>query len=277
MGWHHLVAEGPASERVIRVDREALVEFLSYRARAFESAPQADALDALSEQALDSLAGEYVEEEALYREAVSLGLDRNDYVIKQRLVQSMRFASDDFATAAVAVSDEDLRAYYADHQGRYYHEPTLTFTHVFLDAERHGEALASRAAALLTELRQAEVSFAEATGHGDRFPYNVNYVQRGVELIRSHFGSEAAGVLLELTPSDDWQGPVRSSHGLHLVRLEQVTPGVQPSLDDVRSRVRADAEREAQELAARETIPRDRLALRRATVFVSSTWGAVAC
>ena len=103
-----LVASDEAAydSKVIDVDREALLTFVQYRSRAFQPQAAAARLDGMSEEEVERLVRDYVREEALHREALALGMDKNDYVIKRRMIQSIEFITDDFANVAVDVSDE---------------------------------------------------------------------------------------------------------------------------------------------------------------------------
>jgi hypothetical protein len=233
--------------RVINVDRDALLTFVQYRLRAFEPRIAAERLDGMSEAELERLIGDYVREEALHREALALGMDKNDYIIKRRLIQSIEFITDGFVAAVVEVSDEDVETYYEANREDYYIDPFVTFTHVFFDKERHGgdEALAL-ASAKLAELNVQQVPFSNAPRHGDRFPYFVNYVERGPQFVASHFGTPMAKGVFALEPSDAaWHGPFESPYGVHLVMLTRNVVGRYPELPEVESSVRDDAEREA--------------------------------
>jgi parvulin-like peptidyl-prolyl isomerase len=53
------------------------------------------------------------------------------------------------------------------------------------------------------------------------------------------FGTDFADALAEL-PVGEWQGPIASTYGLHLVRLQESTPGRQPTLEEVRAAVERD-------------------------------------
>ena len=233
--------------KVINVDRDALLTFVQYRSRAFEPEIAAQRLDNMSGKELERLIDDYVREEALHREALALGMDKNDYVIKRRLIQSIEFITDGFVTAAVEISDDDVEAYYEANRDDYYIESFVTFTHVFFDNERHGrEESAKLANSTLAELNRQKVPFSDAPRHGDRFPYFVNYVERGPEFVASHFGAPLAENVFALEPSDkSWQGPFESPYGAHLIMLTRKAEGRSPELAEVEAGVRRDAEREA--------------------------------
>jgi hypothetical protein len=108
---------------------------------------------------------------------------------------------------------------------------------------------------LLAVLNRKRVPFHEAPAYGDRFLYQVNYVDRTAEEIEPEFGADARAALFSLTPDDSrWQGPIRSSHGFHLVMLTQLGRERVPSLEEVRRRVERDLLREREEAAVEQSI-----------------------
>jgi parvulin-like peptidyl-prolyl isomerase len=244
-----LVASDEATydSKVINVDRDALLTFVQYRSRAFQPQAAAARLDAMSDEELESLISDYVREEALHREAKALGVDKNDYIIKRRMIQSIEFITDGFVTAAVNVSDDDIAARYEANRDDYYISPFVTFTHVFFDGERRGrdETLAL-ATAKLKELNGQHVAFSDAPRHGDRFPYFVNYVERDPQFVVSHFGPAMAQAIFALEPAQaTWHGPFESEYGMHLVQLTRKVEGRYPELAEIEASVRDDTEREA--------------------------------
>lgn len=229
--------------RTIVVDRDALLTFIQFRSKAFNPDVAAAKLDALQEAELDRLVKDYVREEALHREALALGMDQNDYVIKQRLIQSIQFITNGFVNAAVDVSDEEVAEYYEANRDDYYVDPYATFTHVFFGSDRHGREQARQLAeSKLAELNEQRVPFSESTQHGDRFLYNVNYVERTQDFVASHFGTPMAEAVFALEPDGErWHGPIESAYGYHLVMLTKRTDGFYPPLDEIKDAVREDA------------------------------------
>ena len=238
--------EAAYDDRVINVDRDALLTFMQYRTRAFEPQVAAARLNSMSDEELERLITDYVREEALHREAIALGMDKNDYIIKRRMIQSIEFITDGFVTSAVEVTDEDVAAHYAENREKYFINPVVTFTHVFIDGDRRvrGEALAI-AMAKLAELNRDQVPFSDAPRHGDRFPFLVNYVERDARFVASHFGPTMTEQLFALEASDTtWHGPIDSEFGVHLVLLSKKVEGTIPALTEIESIVRDDATRE---------------------------------
>ena len=241
------VAGGEESydENVIVVDKDTLLTFVQFRARAFEPGGAAAYLDGLQERELEGLIDGYVREEALYRQAVAFGVDDNDYVIKRRMIQSVEFITNGFVTAAVDLGEEDIETFFEANKDDYYIAPYITFTHVYFEKDKRGaDAALAMAEAMLAELNAAGISFAEAPGYGDRFPYFLNYVERDPDFVASHFGPPVAEQLFMLEPNPAlWQGPFESPYGYHLVLLTKKVEGRYPDLADAYERVRSDAER----------------------------------
>jgi len=229
--------------KTIVVDRDALLTFVQFRSKAFNPEVAAARLDALGDAELSMLIDDYVREEALHREALALGMDQNDYVIKQRLIQSLQFITNGFVSAAVDVSDEEIAEYYEANRDDYYVDPYITFTHVYFSSDRHGREQARKLAdAKLAELNTEQVPFSESTRHGDRFLYNVNYVERTEDFVGSHFGRSMAAELFTLKADDSrWHGPFESAYGFHLVMVTRRTDGLYPPLEEIADSVREDA------------------------------------
>jgi hypothetical protein len=131
---HRADTTGTDGGRSIVVDRRALTTFMQYRSAAFQPQVFAAQYAAMSARDREALAVDYVREEALVREARAMGLDQGDYVIRRRLVQKMLYLMDDTATETFNPSPAELQRYFLAHQDAYRSAPTVTFTHVFVDA-----------------------------------------------------------------------------------------------------------------------------------------------
>src|SRR6478752_971092 len=102
---------------------------------------------------LDGLIRDRVQEEVYYREAMAMGLDRDDPVIRRRLQQKLAFVTDDVAAVAEPTYAE-LADYLKTHAASFGVDRRVTFSQVYLDPNRRGERLAGDANELLTQLRQ---------------------------------------------------------------------------------------------------------------------------
>ena len=234
-----------ADPNVITVDQEALLTFIQYRIKAFNPDLAEKKLDSLSDEELQRLIDDYVREEVLHREALALGLDDDDYVIRRRLVQKLEFITEGFAEAGADMDEAAVQRYFDANKADYYVEPYVTFTHVFFQTEdRPREQARTLAEKELQKLNRNGVPFSDAPQHGDRFLYHVNYVERTPDYVGSHFGPAMATALFALEPNEFvWRGPFDSAYGVHLVLLTTNEPGREPELAELEGRVREDARR----------------------------------
>ena len=127
-----------SDERSVLVDRETLLTFLQYQSVAFDREQFELFLDDMSQREIEDLIQEAAREEILYREALALGLDSDDYIIRSRLVQKLRYLSEGFSNENLSISEEDILAYFEDNRRNYDIDPFITFTHVFYNSQRRG-------------------------------------------------------------------------------------------------------------------------------------------
>jgi hypothetical protein len=196
-------------------------------ARVHQRPPSSDELDALIR--------DWIREEAYYREALALGLDRDDAIIRQRLRQKMEFISNDVAAAAEP-TDDDLQRYLDAHADAFRLERRFTFRQVYLNPERRRDAVARDATALLGELRKGGVT-ADVAGLGDPFLLEHEFDALPGSEVAKLFGGQFAAALAALD-TGRWQGPVESGYGVHLVLVRERTDGRIPALGEVRDAVR---------------------------------------
>lgn len=239
--FHRLFGAATETEgtRTIEIDRESMLRFTQFRSRLFDErgAEQAWATMPIAEKKL--MLDQFVREEALYREALDWGLDRNDYVIRRRLVQSLEFALAVEESEPIRLTEAQLRSYHAAHAGFYREPARISFAQVFFSKIDDGEVAArTRAIEALELLRRG----AGRPAHmGDRFLYFADYSQQRDDTIRAHFGDAMAEALFSLQPGPDWHGPIESDHGVHLVRIVTLDHGGLPAFETVRDRVASDA------------------------------------
>jgi hypothetical protein len=239
------------SDKTIVVDKEGLLNFLQYRSKAFQPEYFSQQLDAMSPGERKALVDQYIEEEMLYREAKALRLEQGDYVIRQRLVQKMRYLIDDLTEGGSAPDDAVLGEYLQKNREIYAVEPSVTFTHVFLDSSVHGGNRAKeKAERLKVELHSRGAGFNDAVQFGDRFPFLQNYVERTLDYVGSQFGAEFVSELKNIASSEKhWSGPLRSMYGYHLVLLTSRTEARLPELREIRAQVEEDWKRDRVEKA----------------------------
>ncbi len=184
---------------------------------------------------LKGLVDDWVREEIATREAIALGLDKDDTVIRRRLRQKLEFVSEDIA-AQTEPTDADLNAYLQAHPDSFHVEPRFTFNQVYLNPAKHGDNLARDTAQLLAQLQQAGGK-TDGAALGDSFLLEHAFQSMPAGEIAKQFGEEFAATLRGVKPGQ-WQGPIESGYGVHLVLVSERTEGRQPELADVRDTVR---------------------------------------
>ncbi|MCY4505277.1 MAG: peptidylprolyl isomerase [Hyphomicrobiales bacterium] len=246
-----LTADDRTSERQIRVTQDVLIEFVQNRSRDFAPQSAARRLAALTPEERRALAEEYVREELLYREALKLGLEQHDYVIRRRLAQKLEFVAAAMVPHAPP-DDAALQAYYAQHKADYRLPPRTDFAHIFFDAEtRGGMAAAERAASALHASGQlADAGFSDALSHGDRFAFGTNFIARDGREIASLFSPAFRDAVAALTVQR-WSAPLASPYGVHLVYVQKRAPQELPAWQELRPQLAHDMMRRARARAVR--------------------------
>lgn len=188
-------------------------------------------------QELKGLVDDYVREEMATREARSMGLEREDTVIRRRLRQKLEFLVED-AAEAVPPTDAELQAWLDAHPEDYRRDPEVAFRQVFLSTDRRGDSLRDDAQRLLRELEPLGPN-TDIQGLGDSIMLPAEVELAPLTTVARMFGNEFAGRLGEIEPGR-WTGPVPSGYGVHLVFVSERVAGRAPELDDVRDAVARD-------------------------------------
>ena len=199
---------------------------------------------------LEGLLRDRVREEVYYREAMALGLDKDDTIIRRRLRQKLEFLTDD-VVAEAHPTDAALNAYLAAHPDSFRVPREFTFSQVYLNPDKHGEHLVRDTAVLLARLNQAGGK-ADVSALGDAFLLGHTFAALTTAEVSTQFGEQFAAQLAELSPGQ-WQGPVESGYGVHLVLVSDRTEGRVPRLDEVRDAVAREWDN-ARRLVANDTL-----------------------
>ena len=184
---------------------------------------------------LQGLVRDYIREEAAYREALAMGLDRDDTIVRGRLRQKLEFITDN-VTARREPSEADLQAFLQAHAQDFQTEPRFSFTQVYLNPQAHGQRLAEDAARLIQELRTKGAA-ADLNALGDPFLLESHFEDLPFSEIKKLFGDQFADGLSALQPGQ-WAGPVHSGFGAHVVLVRKRADGRLPALSDVREEVK---------------------------------------
>jgi len=182
------------------------------------------------ENEMVSLIESYVRDEVYYREAVAMGLDRNDPQVRRRMRMKLEFLLEDL-TADEAPDEKVLFAYLRQHEGKFFVEPQVSFQQVYLNPDKHQD-FDAKAQKMLAGLSKGAAP--ESVGDRTMLPYE--YMRATKTDIARAFGEEFANDVAKLTPGD-WTGPLYSRLGVHLVKVSERVEGRLPELSEVRDQV----------------------------------------
>jgi len=231
---------GPTSSRIVLTAGQINMLAASF-AKTWQRPP--------SDVEIKGLVDDWVREEIAVREAMAMGLDRDDTVIRRRLRQKLEFVVED-VVAAAPPTEQELQAWLAGHADSFRIEPQVALRQVYVSRDRRGAAAETDARALLARLRAAGPG-ARIDDLGDpiMLPQEVDLSSRG-DVVRT-FGEDFAGRIEALAPGT-WAGPIQSGFGLHLVLVRERVEGSLPDLARVRPAVEREfaSDRRTRQLAA---------------------------
>src|SRR5688572_1891940 len=170
-----------------------------------------------------------IREEVLYREALAMGLEQDDVIVRRRLGQKLEFLLEDVSGVRDPTSAE-LEAWYKQNASQFEVPGVVTFRHIYFSPDVRGQQTRTDAARALAKLGATATSGDAAMG--DRFPDQAYYAERSPHEVANVFGTGFAESLFKLEPGR-WHGPMESGMGWHLVWIDALTPERTPPLDEV--------------------------------------------
>ena len=216
---------GPPSAKIV-VTRDDIDQTITTFTKTWQRPP--------TEEEAKGLVEDLVRNEIYYREALAIGLDRDDGVIRRRMRQKMEFILEDI-TAQVEPTDEDLRAFMKKHPDSYLVDPEIAFRHVYVNTAKRGKYAGTDALGILAQLRAG----ADPDAVGDPFLLASEVPLSPLWDVSKQFGEPFSRKLLELK-LNSWTGPVPSGFGLHLVFVRKRVGGRIAELKEVRETVKRD-------------------------------------
>jgi peptidyl-prolyl cis-trans isomerase C len=187
----------------------------------------------------------FVHDEVLYREAVRLGYDKDDVLIRHTLKLKMEFLGEAQAQK-IDPSLDEMQAYYAMRKDRYRVPAKVSFIHVYFSTDKRGAGAEVEAKQALERLVADNPDLGGLTGYGDRFMLKDHYVGQDQRQLRATFGETFAQQVVTLA-SGTWQGPVASAYGLHLVKVYDRQEAYLPAIEDIEKKIRDDMDFENRE------------------------------
>lgn len=172
-----------------------------------------------------------VQQEVLYREALAMGLDKNDEIVRRRMAQKMQFLAEDMA-AAHEPTTEELRAWYVENSDKFTLPSRVSFRHLYFSPDRRGIQGYDDALRALAKLAGEPVDSKLTESLADPFMFQDYYADKTSESLAKDFGPKFAVAVSKLRP-DSWQGPIESGYGWHLVYVDSLIPGRVPAFEEV--------------------------------------------
>ena len=169
-----------------------------------------------------------IDEEILYREALLLGLDQEDTIIKRRLAQKISFLKEE--SIPEIPTAEELNEYYKNNKEKYYIEPSFTFTHYYFSENNNSLERSQQALKALQDNSKVK---------SDPFYLGKTFANEPLRNIKTNFGESFS---IELMTADlaVWNGPFESTYGHHIVYINSVNPGYIPEIEEVLRQVEVD-------------------------------------
>jgi hypothetical protein len=216
---HGQVSRGEGDMRRITISQNRVDDLVTQYRANFNRSP--------TSVELNGLINNYVRDEVLFREALLMGLDKDDAVIRRRVRQKYDLIAEE--EGSVDPTDADLTAYLSAHRAKFVRPAVVSFDQIFFDpASTSPEAVQAAKAALAGGANWA--SF----GQPSMLPARVSGIS--IKLVASDFGDDFARQVASL-PVGRWAGPLMSGIGVHLVRVTHRAVPVLPPLNEVRTAV----------------------------------------
>ena len=193
-------------------------------------------------QEVDGIIKQLLDEEILYREAIKLGLDKNDIIIKRRLAQKIGFLRQEADSSLP--SEKEVNDFYNQNTKKYFVDKRITFSHIYFSESKDQEAKAARALNLIR-------SGTTETDFGEPFLLGKNFSSKSIAEIERSFGKEFSRVVQGIIPQE-WSGPLNSEYGSHLIFVNSISESFTPALEEIKNIVISDVILEKQNNSVKE-------------------------
>jgi hypothetical protein len=180
----------------------------------------------------------FVSEEMLFREGTALGLDRDDVVVRRRIIEKMTVLARPTGNRGEPSRDE-LARWYQVYRHRFRRPAELSFSQLYFDAKKRADPLAAAGRALAALSTNPDADAPALGALGDSFVLPATMVDK-TEVQVAHLFGEGFARALMAAPVGSWQGPQRSNFGVHLFRVTRRQPGRLPPFEEIEKHVRAD-------------------------------------
>ena len=192
-----------------------------------------------TKEELDELIQKRVYQEVLYKEALKMGLEKNDVIIKRRLVQKLEFVTSDMAQL-VEPTRKELEDYLKEHSNRFREPTTLSFMQLYIDPQKHPNMQA------YSQKRLKALRVSDARIDGDDFTFEKSYQDLSLFDIKKRFGKAFTQKIVTL-PIGSWQGNIYSGYGLHLVKIIKKGKGELRAFEKIKKLLKIEWQTQKQE------------------------------
>ncbi len=195
-------------------------------------------------QEVDGIIKQLLDEEILYREAIKLGLDKNDIIIKRRLAQKIGFLRQEADSSLP--SEEQVSDFYNQNIDKYFVGKRITFSHIYFSAKQTDKVEAEKALNLIR-------SGSSETEFGEPFLLGKNFSSKSISEIERSFGKQFSEDIQNIIPKE-WSGPINSEYGSHLIFVNSISDSFTPTLKEINNIVINDVILEKQNNSVKEYI-----------------------
>ena len=189
---------------------------------------------------IESLVRNWVEEEILYQEALRLGLDHGDSIVRRRMIQKLSFIAESEPSGTEA--DVSLDDYYRKNLKNYTLPERYTFEQLYFKKRANAD-----------EALNALTLGGSSRDFGELSMLNSQYAFRSRQDIDTTFGSGFAEKFVN-NKTGSWQGPYPSGLGFHLIQIKNIHEAEITPLNAIIERVRMDFQRDKEVFARKEFI-----------------------
>ncbi len=221
-------SSGPAASREIRLSLDEISQLTQLHQSQWRRPP--------TPQELQRLVESKVQQEILYREALGMGLDKGDEIVKRRMAQKMQFLAEDVAAAREPTTAE-LRSWFEKNSAKFAQPPRVSFRHLYFSPDRRGVRARADAEQALARLGDQPQDTKVVSELADPFMFQEYYRDRAPDFLAREMGPQFALAVARLAPGS-WQGPIESGYGWHLVFVDSVIPGRVPDFEEVEADIR---------------------------------------
>jgi peptidyl-prolyl cis-trans isomerase C len=189
----------------------------------------------LGEDGLNAMINQYIQNEIYYREALKLGLENDDEIIRRRLSQKYVFLLID-NTIPKTPSDEELKKYYSNNLSLFRDSGRLTFTHIYFSPDIDGiDGAKKRAEQAYKKINASNIEVASQIG--DSFLLEKRYTNATQMDVKRNFGDSAFTDSIFKMPLHHWSHPIESGYGWHLIYVENINQAVEAPFELIKNEV----------------------------------------